>query len=155
CRLAEQISQDHIAADVVDLVLPGNGVTHDDCGRGPRGRPRVGESVRYIRKLEKLDIADLASSVGCTWPQIDDVERRVDPLRDLILRGRAAEHDGVRTASTVNRVVVRVHNERVVAPAADRGLDDGARGNADIVHLAVRAAERAGIEIDGRGCGPS
>jgi hypothetical protein len=73
----------------------------------------------------------------------------------LILRARAAEHDGVRATSTVNRVVVRVHNERVVATAADRGLDNGALGNADIVHLAVRAAERPRIEIDGRGRRPS
>src|SRR5262245_35489871 len=39
--------------------------------------------------------------------------------------------------------------------AAERVLDDGVRGNGDVVDLAVCAAERSGIEIDRGRRGPS
>ena len=83
------------------------------------------------------------------------MERSVGILRDLILEAHAAEHDGIRTEPAIDGVVVGIEDERVVPAATDRCLDDGALGNADIVRLEVRTAERSRIEIDDRGCGPS
>src|SRR5215475_9535024 len=71
------------------------------------------------------------------------------------LRAHAAEHDGIRTQPAIDLVVVGIGDERVVPAATDRSLDDGVQGNADIVRLEVRAAERSRIEIDRRGRGPS
>src|SRR5205823_12385250 len=49
-----------------------------------------------------LDIADVVSSIRRTYSQIDDTERSIGILRDLILRAHAAEHDGIRTQPTID-----------------------------------------------------
>jgi hypothetical protein len=67
----------------------------------------------------------------------------------------ARADEAIETQPAIGLVVVGIGDERIVPGATDRGLDDGAQRNADIVRHEVRAAERSRIEIDGRGSGPS
>src|SRR5258707_435425 len=60
---------------------------------------------RAIRELEKLDIADVVHAIRHTSSQIDDMNRTIRILSDLILRVRAAIDGGVHAGSAIEHVV--------------------------------------------------
>ena len=84
---------------------------------------------------------------------VREIEKRIDAVRRRgeceAIRARAAG-DQVVAGTAEQNIVVGIAVDGVVAAAADRGLDHGVEGDADIVGEAVAAAEASGFEIDDR-----
>src|SRR4029453_5634190 len=89
---------------------------------------------------------------------VREVEKGIDAVRRRseyeTIRARAAGDQVVAGTADQNIVVVTAV-DGVVATAADRGLDHGVEGDADIVGEAVASAEASGVEIDDRRSRPA
>ena len=106
---------------------------------------------RAIRELEKLDIADVVHAIRHTSSQIDDMNRTIRILSDLILRVRAAIDGGVHAGSAIEHVVAGTSLEFVRSAVADeyvrlRATDEVFNTGEDI-SLGIAARAQAGLEV--------